>query len=339
MANAAARCPLDPVASSPPSHARCRANTPLRPSPTHALVLTTSRSLQGVPQPSPFNASKLALLVENRPLPILAPLTLHFISVLPPDWRVLFLGSPPSLAAINASAAIRTHARAGKLVLRPIPANMSTAGPEMISRFLTAPWLYETAVAPAEWLLVFQADSMLCANSKLDVDGFLGYDWLGAPWNPEGDWGGNGGLSLRRVSRIVDILRNQERANDTEPEDVWLTERLAHYPNSRTANGSVSLTFSGEMHSGVPEQVVDLAMRNGTIYNDGTYVKGMDDWRDGFYEPMGYHTGGSGVWLHGAIWGLPEMRQHIYNYCPEVKMTLAMDVARYVPGTCGIRWG
>ncbi|POR39636.1 Uncharacterized protein TPAR_00177 [Tolypocladium paradoxum] len=325
---------------SPPHHPHMRNVVPM----TTALFFTTylplpHLALQYAPHRAPFNASKLALLVESRPLPILAPLTLHFMSVLPPDWRVLFLGSPPSLAAINASAAIRIHARAGKLALRPIPADMSTDGPEMISRFLTAPWLYGPAVAPAEWLLVFQADSMLCANSRLDVDAFLGYDWVGAPWDPEGDWGGNGGLSLRRVSRIVDILRIQERANDTEPEDVWLTERLGHYPGGTAANGSVSLTFSGEMHSGVPERVVDLAMRNGTIYNDGTYVKGMDDWRDGFYEPMGYHTGGSGVWLHGPIWGLPEMRRHIYSYCPEVKMTLAMDVARYVPGTCNIRWG
>ena len=309
-----------------------------------ALFLTTSppflhRSPRYAASPSPFNASKLALLVEDRPLPILAPLTLQFISVLPPDWRVLFLGSPASLAAINASAAVRAHARAGKLSLRRIPANMSTAGPEMISRFLTAPWLYEVAVGPAEWLLVFQTDSMLCANSRLHVDGFLDYDWVGAPWSPDSGWGGNGGLSLRRVSLIVDILRNQERANDTEPEDVWLSERLGHYPGGRPANGSVSLTLSGEMYSGVPERVVDLALRNGTPYNDGAYVRGIDDWRDGFYEPMGYHTGGSGMWLHGAIWGLPEMRRHIYNYCPEVKMTLAMDVARYVPGACAIRWG
>ncbi len=53
---------------------------------------------------------------------------------------------------------------------------------------------------------------------------------------------------------------------------------------------------------------------------------------------MGYHTGGSGVMLHGAIWGTPELRRHVWDYCPEVKMTLMMDVAKYVPGECGARW-
>jgi len=38
-------------------------------------------------QASKFNESKVALLIENRPLPLLAPLMLHFITVVPPDFR------------------------------------------------------------------------------------------------------------------------------------------------------------------------------------------------------------------------------------------------------------
>jgi hypothetical protein len=68
------------------------------------------------------------------------------------------------------------------------------------------------------------------------------------------------------------------------------------------------------------------------------YIEGVDDWRDGFYEPMGYHTGGSGTYLHAGIWGNPRLRQHIWDYCPEVKMTLAMDAAQYVPGDCNAYW-
>ncbi|KAM5351242.1 hypothetical protein ACJ41O_003965 [Fusarium nematophilum] len=307
------------------------------------LVLTTCLStIHDVVNPpgislipsNSLNASKLALLIESRPLPILAPLVLHFISVVPPSWRFRFMGSPSSLAAINSSFAIRQQAIGGKLELGLIPTNMSTQGQEMISRFLTNPWLYETALQPAEWLLVFQTDSMICANSKYNLDDFLEYDWVGAPWDPESTWGGNGGLSLRRVSRIVDVLRGGERAHGSEPEDVWLTERLARHPEANLANGSVSLAFSGELHSGLPERT-NCAGQNGT---PGAAMAGIDDWREGFYEPMGYHTGGGGIWLHTPIWGTPELRQHIWSYCPEVKMTLDMDVARYVPGNCRARW-
>lgn len=70
----------------------------------------------------------------------------------------------------------------------------------------------------------------------------------------------------------------------------------------------------------------------------GSWIKGIDDYRDGFYEPMGFHTGWSGNTLHGPIWGTNEKRNHIWAYCPEVKMTLAMDAAKYVPGSCNNAW-
>ncbi|KAI0402955.1 hypothetical protein F4802DRAFT_334103 [Xylaria palmicola] len=317
-----------------------------------------------------LNASKVALLIENRALMNLAPLLLHFISVVPPDWRFRFMGSPESVSSVNSSYAVRSQVGAGKLDLTYIPTNMSTDGQEMISRFLTSLWLYETVLQPAEWLLVFQTDSILCANSRQNLNDFLDYDWVGAPWNPSGRFGGNGGLSLRRVSAIIEVLRNQVRADNSEPEDVWLTERLGHRPGARMANGSLSLTFSGEMNAGQSVQahrptsaVVPLDLGNSSVSKspqavatatpldakegegeeeeeetEGYYIDGVDDWREGFYEPMGYHTGGSGSMLHAGIWGDPRLRQHIWDYCPEVKMTLAMDAAKYVPGDCGASW-
>ena len=309
-------------------------------------------------QASKFNESKVALLIENRPNPILAPLMLHFISVVPPDWRFRFMGSMESLAQINKSVAIREQVAAGKLDLTYIPSNMTTGSQEEISQFLTTLWLYEVVLQPAEWLLVFQTDSILCANSKKNINDYLEYDWVGAPWDTRGRFGGNGGLSLRRVSAMIEVLRHQVRKENSEPEDVWLTDRLGHRPGSKLANGTVSLVFSGETHAGDKVKVqhggagntttiVKTQSSNGTTiyYNttleaakDGVYVDDIDGWREGFYEPMGYHTGGSGKWLHGGIWGTPELRKHIWDYCPEVKMTLAMDPARYVPGNCGANW-
>ena len=255
------------------------------------------------------------------------------------------MGSVESVEAINGSRAIRDAVAAGKLDLTYIPANMTTGSQEEISRFLTTLWLYETVLQPAEWLLVFQTDSMLCANSRQSLNNWLDYDWVGAPWNPTGRFGGNGGLSLRRVSRIVDILRNQKRIPGTEPEDVWLTERLGHRPGAKLANGTASLTFSGEMYSGEAERVAAEKKKakakskgGGDSTKAGELVKGIDDWREGFYEPMGYHTGGSGRTLHSGIWGTPELRKHIWAYCPEVKMMLKMDAAKFVPGDCGANW-
>jgi hypothetical protein len=311
---------------------------PSIPNPTIPKLPTVSLEY-GSPEISPYNVSKVALLIENRVNPILAPLMLHFMSVVPPDWRFRFMGSLESVEYINSSRAIRNHVSSGKLDLTYIPANMTTGSQEEISRFLTTLWLYETVLQPAEWLLVFQTDSMLCANSRQSLNNWLDYDWVGAPWNPNGRFGGNGGLSLRRVSRIVEVLKYQQRIPNTEPEDVWLTDRLGHRPGARLANGTASLTFSGEMYGG---EGVQVGGKKGKGNKDptkaGELIKGIDDWRDGFYEPMGYHTGGSGETLHSGIWGTPEMRQHIWGYCPEVKMMLRMDAAKYVPGDCHNSW-
>ncbi|TVY34532.1 hypothetical protein LSUB1_G005749 [Lachnellula subtilissima] len=95
------------------------------------------------------------------------------------------------------------------------------------------------------------------------------------------------------------------------------------------------------MHRGQPEKLPaeeDGEDDNADSTKAGKLIKGLDDWRDGFYEPMGYHTGDSGNTLHGGIWGTPAQRQHIWNYCPEMKMTLVMDAAKYVPGNCNNQW-
>ena len=95
---------------------------------------------------------------------MLAPHMLHMLSVIPPDWRGQFMGSKDSVAYINASRAIRYQVSIGRLDLTYIPENMSVAGQEQISQFLTTLYVYDTLVKPAENLLVFQTDSKLFTN-------------------------------------------------------------------------------------------------------------------------------------------------------------------------------
>lgn len=61
-----------------------------------------------------------------------------------------------------------------------------------------------------EYSLIFQTDVILL---KSNVDDFLCYDYVGAPWNPLLPWcfnktlpGGNGGFSLRNVNAMLECL-------------------------------------------------------------------------------------------------------------------------------------
>ena len=133
------------------------------------------------PKKPTFNESKIALLVENRPLPHLTPLLLHMMSVVPPDWRFVFIGSRESLNRTNSSSTVRLQQDSGKLELREGP-NIGDYQPqEKINRMLTNLTFYENYTRTAEWLLVFHPDSVICARSETTVNDWLIYDWIGAP--------------------------------------------------------------------------------------------------------------------------------------------------------------
>jgi hypothetical protein len=77
---------------------------------------------------------------------------------------------------------------------------------------------------PTEMFLVFQTDSLICNKFKDNIYKFMDYDYVGAPWLPM-DWNinncsgnnvGNGGLSLRRKSKMLEILNNCNHHNQNE---------------------------------------------------------------------------------------------------------------------------
>lgn len=152
---------------------------------------------------------------------------------------------------------------------------------------------------------------VLCANANHTIDDYLEYDWVGAPWGgPGARFGGNGGLSLRKVSAILQLLHAQRRMpNEDPPEDVWFSNSLYRRPGSKMANGSVEITFSMETSA-----VYDL-------------------------YPLGYHIGASGRLPSGAILGTKERRKRVWDYCPELKLAVInIDAEKYVQGDCGGNW-
>jgi hypothetical protein len=58
---------------------------------------------------------------------------------------------------------------------------------------------------PTEIFLIFQTDTIICEQTKDLLYNFIEYDYVGAPWL-DSDIGGNGGLSLRRKSKMLEII-------------------------------------------------------------------------------------------------------------------------------------
>ncbi|KAH7336072.1 hypothetical protein BKA65DRAFT_527027 [Rhexocercosporidium sp. MPI-PUGE-AT-0058] len=157
----------------------------------------------------PHTFTNVATIIEDRPLSNLAPLLLHFSSVLGPTWPIVLFTSENNL--LNQSISFQRAVSEGRISIRSLPLDVHFENHRAVSELLTAPWLWKQ-LAPAGHVLLFQADSILCANSDKRVDDYLQYDFVGAPIEvpAQGDDGHgegfNGGLSLRNRTMILDIV-------------------------------------------------------------------------------------------------------------------------------------
>lgn len=79
------------------------------------------------------------------------------------------------------------------------------------SRILTNKEFYE--YIPNETFLIFQTDTLINPKYKNKINDFLIYDYVGAPWNHNNDVG-NGGLSLRKKSKMLEIIINCPYVNN-----------------------------------------------------------------------------------------------------------------------------
>jgi len=80
---------------------------------------------------------------------------------------------------------------------------------------------------PTEHFLVFQTDSLIISKNKDKIYDFLKYDYVGSPWNfPEGELHhnldkqiGNGGFSLRKKSKMLEIIDKCRDSWNNDGED------------------------------------------------------------------------------------------------------------------------
>ena len=78
---------------------------------------------------------------------------------------------------------------------------------------------------PSEIFLVFQTDTIIIKENAHKINDFVEYDYVGAPfteneWNKNTDKIGNGGLSLRHKSKMLEVLNKCDIKKDV-PEDVY----------------------------------------------------------------------------------------------------------------------
>ena len=110
------------------------------------------------------------------------------MEVVPQEWRFVFLGTAETMARVKSSRPVQRYQEYGKLRIGTVDAWLQGWGgveaplDELHSRLLTNTSFYDEELPGVEWLFVFHSDSVLCANSERDLNEWLEYDWVGAPW-------------------------------------------------------------------------------------------------------------------------------------------------------------
>ena len=152
----------------------------------------------------------------------------NFAGVLGTDWPILVLYDANVTSHVENNKMVRELKKQKRLY----SSSLADAGfrevlmsdAQAYSRVLVSAHFW--AMLRAQHVLVFQLDSVLCAMSPWKVQDFLEYDYIGAPWIDRfyGMDIGNGGLSLRKVKTMVDIIKTFPLEGRYENEDIYFAK-------------------------------------------------------------------------------------------------------------------
>lgn len=165
-----------------------------------------------------------AVTVLHAPCNTLSFTLADVAGVLGSDWPIAVFHNDELTEFVTSTKLVRLLVGEGRLNAIPLQrhgfATLSTSSADDYSRLLTSPAFWRAV--NADYALIFQTDSVLCSLSPWSVDDFLQYDYVGAPWMvpTHGLDVGNGGLSLRNVSLMLDITKTYPPGLN-EHEDVY----------------------------------------------------------------------------------------------------------------------
>jgi len=210
--------------------------------------------LFSIPEITQFS-TKEAVLIEYRKFPHLEFLIRNMILKLGTDWMYTVLCGTANYEFIQSMcAAIHPNIR---VVLTPYD-NLT---PSLYSSFLASADFWK--MLHGEKILIYQEDSIIFKNN---INDFLEWDYIGAPWpreqNDTPNGVGNGGFSLRTRAVMLDVISRisildtrpsnstiEYMTNTTStilPEDVYFSKNIQELGLGKVAPWHVAFEFSTE---------------------------------------------------------------------------------------------
>jgi len=199
----------------------------------------------------------VAVIVEPRPHPKLIPVIQNFIQNLPSTTKIqVFYGNQNKQLLLDAFS---KEISSGKMILTPLHLDNLTL--KQYNKLCTSKKFYKDI--QGENILIFQTDTCLCNNSPYKIDDFLKYDYIGAPWKDPKlkNKIGNGGLSLRKRSKMMDYIdKNPYKGGN---EDLYFSRNKDFYfPSEEVASQFSTEAILNPKSYGVHKPWINLSKKN-----------------------------------------------------------------------------
>jgi len=175
-----------------------------------------------------------AVIVEPRKHAALSFVLENFLKNLSNEWNIIIFHGNLNIDFVN--NIISNKLNNYKERISTINLNINNLTRDEYSLLFKQKFFYHRI--PTETFLVFQTDSIIFEKNKELINNFLKYDYVGAPWSwsPKGvnNFVGNGGLSLRKKSKMIEIIQ-KDVDNNNVIEDVYnsCTDKVSLFKTSQ----------------------------------------------------------------------------------------------------------
>jgi hypothetical protein len=166
-----------------------------------------------------------AIIIEPRKHRALEYVLTNFTDMLDTRWNFIIFHGIKNETFVNDIVNTKLNNHSNRIKL--INLNIDNLSIHNYNELLYDPSFY--ALIPTEYFLIFQTDTQICSTYKNNIYKFIdnNYDYVGAPW----EWNkkiGNGGLSLRKKSKMLEIInicndRKQSSPDQLHNEDVFFS--------------------------------------------------------------------------------------------------------------------
>jgi len=184
-----------------------------------------------------------AIIIEPREHKALLYVLNNFLENLSNEWSIIIFHGNNNIEYVN-NCLLQIEENSRRRIIKLVNLQVDNLDAKSYSSLFIAESFYDNI--PTETFLVFQTDSIILKENKDNINLFLEYDYVGAPWIINNSVG-NGGLSLRKKSKMLEIIKSKEYKEENEDYYFCLNvdEKISYnVPNYEKAKSfSVETTF------------------------------------------------------------------------------------------------